>query len=141
MTTPVAATDVGLGYGIAIAIMILILISTITLTSYACFRAYGVAGHGAGESGRVLPLELTTAVDNVHVVGESMRLPPAAAVKEGPCSICLADYRPLDTVRCIPDCNHCFHANCVDHWLRLSFTCPLCRNSPDPLTLVSPPHF
>ncbi|KAL8494920.1 hypothetical protein ACS0TY_019186 [Phlomoides rotata] len=61
------------------------------------------------------------------VLGESKRLPgPNGAT----CPICLGDYHPKDTVRSIPECEHCFHSDCVDEWLRLNGTCPVCRNTP-----------
>ena len=66
------------------------------------------------------------------VLGESRRLPGFADVT---CPICLQDYRPKDAIRCIPDCLHCFHADCIDEWLRLNGSCPVCRNSPSPATL------
>lgn len=63
------------------------------------------------------------------VLGESRRLP-------GPnnriCPICLSDYRPKEILRCIPECQHCFHADCIDAWLRMRANCPVCRNSPSP---------
>lgn len=43
------------------------------------------------------------------------------------CSICLADYNEKDMLRVLPGCRHLFHVNCVDTWLRLHPTCPLCR--------------
>lgn len=30
------------------------------------------------------------------------------------CSICLGEYQPQDVLRSIPDCNHYFHASCID---------------------------
>uniref|UniRef100_A0A6M2F854 RING-type domain-containing protein n=1 Tax=Populus davidiana TaxID=266767 RepID=A0A6M2F854_9ROSI len=151
-----AAAGSGLGYGIAIAIGILVLISTIMLTSYACTRIKG-NGNGSGSNnngggsdssnnyghGRHFtagnPIEPMTVVVGLAepiidsytkmVVGESRRLPKP---NEGPCSICLSDFQPKDTIRCIPDCHHCFHVDCIDGWLKMSATCPLCRNSPAP---------
>ncbi|KAH8497534.1 hypothetical protein H0E87_019992 [Populus deltoides] len=46
------------------------------------------------------------------------------------CSICLADYKDSDLLRLLPDCDHLFHSQCVDPWLKLHATCPMCRNSP-----------
>jgi hypothetical protein len=46
------------------------------------------------------------------------------------CSICLAEYKPEDFVRMLPECRHLFHVNCIDPWLRVHPTCPVCRNSP-----------
>lgn len=61
------------------------------------------------------------------VLGESKRLPKP---NNGPCSICLSEYKPKQIVRCMPNCNHCFHVDCIDQWLKMNPTCPLCRNSP-----------
>ncbi|GAB4832129.1 hypothetical protein Ancab_006148 [Ancistrocladus abbreviatus] len=69
------------------------------------------------------------------ILGESKRLPRP---NNGPCSICLGDYRPKEVIRCMPDCNHCFHSSCIDQWLRMSPTCPLCRSSPAPSVGVTP---
>ncbi|KAL3331486.1 hypothetical protein AABB24_035022 [Solanum stoloniferum] len=62
------------------------------------------------------------------VLGESQRLPNP---NDGICPICLSDYMPKETLRTIPECNHYFHAECIDEWLKLNATCPLCRNTPD----------
>ncbi|GMN60988.1 hypothetical protein TIFTF001_030086 [Ficus carica] len=50
------------------------------------------------------------------------------------CSICLTDYVDDDMVLLLPDCGHFFHVKCVDEWLRMNSTCPVCRN---PLSQVS----
>lgn len=63
------------------------------------------------------------------ILGESKRLP---GPNGNTCPICLSDYNVKETVRCIPECQHCFHSNCIDEWLRLKGTCPVCRNSPSP---------
>lgn len=46
------------------------------------------------------------------------------------CSICLADYKDTDVLRFLPYCGHLFHVECVDSWLLLHATCPVCRDSP-----------
>ncbi|KAK3020402.1 hypothetical protein RJ639_045707 [Escallonia herrerae] len=51
------------------------------------------------------------------------------------CSICLADYKATDTLRLLPDCGHLFHLKCIDPWLVLHPTCPICRSSPKPSPL------
>ncbi|CAI0421516.1 unnamed protein product [Linum tenue] len=139
---PVSAAGVGLGYGIAIAVSFLVLISTIMLASYICVRLKTSSG-GGGRSSRDHNDDAAAAVEFVAgldpksieslpkiLLGESKRLPRPNS--GGPCAICLSDYRPKDTLRCIPECNHCFHARCVDEWLRMTATCPLCRTSPAP---------
>lgn len=61
------------------------------------------------------------------ILGESRRLPKP---DDNICPICLAEYQPKETLRTIPECLHCFHADCIDEWLRLNASCPVCRNSP-----------
>ncbi|ONI07425.1 hypothetical protein PRUPE_5G119700 [Prunus persica] len=58
-------------------------------------------------------------------LGESWELPKP---NDNSCPICLSEYKSKETLRTIPECNHYFHANCVDEWLRMKATCPLCRN-------------
>ncbi|GAU28222.1 hypothetical protein TSUD_118290 [Trifolium subterraneum] len=145
--TTLTTTGVGLGYGIAIAVSILVLISTIMLASYLCVR---IKSHGRHHSFRLESIHQSNTNNSVRpnpfilglekpmieaypkiILGESRRLPKP---NESLCAICLTDYLPKETIRCVPDCQHCFHAECVDEWLRMSATCPLCRNSP----VVSP---
>lgn len=54
------------------------------------------------------------------------------------CSICLGDYKYKEVLRLMPDCLHCFHASCIDAWLKLNASCPLCRTSPLPTPLTTP---
>nr|XP_016507736.1 PREDICTED: RING-H2 finger protein ATL70-like [Nicotiana tabacum] len=63
-----------------------------------------------------------------HKVGDT--------VSSSGCSICLADYKDKDMLRLLPNCGHLFHLICIDPWLRLHPTCPICRNSPLPSPLV-----
>ncbi|KAH9698341.1 hypothetical protein KPL71_023975 [Citrus sinensis] len=48
------------------------------------------------------------------VLGESKRLPEP---NSSTCPICLSEYLSQETIRCIPECKHCFHAECIDEWL------------------------
>ncbi|XP_071708127.1 putative RING-H2 finger protein ATL71 [Rutidosis leptorrhynchoides] len=43
------------------------------------------------------------------------------------CSVCLADYNPSDVIRLLPECGHFFHVKCIDTWLKVHPTCPVCR--------------
>ncbi|KAG8052090.1 hypothetical protein GUJ93_ZPchr0001g29928 [Zizania palustris] len=49
--------------------------------------------------------------------------------KEPECAVCIAELRDGEEGRALPRCGHRFHAACVDVWLRLHTTCPLCRAS------------
>ncbi|RZC84827.1 hypothetical protein C5167_047605 [Papaver somniferum] len=61
------------------------------------------------------------------VLGESGRLPDPA---NNICVICLSEYQPKEKVKILPSCSHCFHSACINDWLHLNSTCPVCRISP-----------
>ena len=44
------------------------------------------------------------------------------------CSICLTNYQENDLLKLLP-CTHRFHSNCIDPWLSLNNSCPVCRSS------------
>ncbi|CAI9769497.1 unnamed protein product [Fraxinus pennsylvanica] len=148
-TSPVYSSGVSLGYGIAITVSILVFISTIMLASYACIRVksgggregsnnYPTESNNRSQEPIMLVLGLGKPIIESYpaiILGESRRLPKP---NNGPCSICLLEYCAKDTLRCIPECNHCFHAACVDEWLQVNASCPLCRNSPSPSAIPTP---
>lgn len=44
------------------------------------------------------------------------------------CPICLEDFVPGNVLRCM-DCSHTFHKHCLDRWLGMKATCPICQRS------------
>ncbi|CAE7807384.1 rnf126 [Symbiodinium sp. CCMP2456] len=44
------------------------------------------------------------------------------------CPICLEECTPETTVM-TKECHHIFHKDCLQHWLQVNSTCPLCRQS------------
>ena len=42
------------------------------------------------------------------------------------CAICLAPFDIGEQLRFLP-CQHSFHSDCIDQWLRGHRTCPMCR--------------
>ncbi|KAJ3681075.1 hypothetical protein LUZ60_015564 [Juncus effusus] len=148
-----STAGVGLGYGIAIAVGLLVLISTILLASYLCVKSKSILP-SSNSSPLPPPIHQTNSTSPQHfIVGLDLQTIDAFYPKfvyreeekengkddfSGPCPICLGEYEGGDVLRRGPDCGHCFHVKCVDEWLRLSATCPLCRSSPVPSPIATP---
>lgn len=140
------------GYGIGVSVGILLLITTITLASYFCTRTAlpPSSTHPRTRSSSPEPppdhphhyivdvgLDETTISSYPKLLySEAKKQRNDSAVSC--CSICLADYKSSDMLRLLPDCAHLFHQKCIDPWLRLHPTCPLCRTSPMPTPLSTP---
>lgn len=43
------------------------------------------------------------------------------------CAVCLRKISSAEPLQVLPTCHHGFHAHCIDAWLVLHSTCPLCR--------------
>ncbi|CAJ2657048.1 unnamed protein product [Trifolium pratense] len=46
---------------------------------------------------------------------------------DDPCSICLSELSTDSTAVQIRRCSHIFHSDCIQKWIGVSRTCPLCR--------------
>lgn len=53
------------------------------------------------------------------------------------CCICLARYADNDELRELP-CIHVFHVECVDKWLKINASCPLCKTELGESSSTSP---
>ncbi|KAE8725146.1 RING-H2 finger protein ATL70 [Hibiscus syriacus] len=128
----------GFGYGIGVSVGILLLIITIVLASYVCTKAL--------QQQQAPPAADVGSESFVGLDEETIKSYPelmyseAKLLKKGCadtcCSVCLADYKGNDSLRLLPGCGHLFHLECVDQWLRLYPTCPVCRTSPVPTRLA-----
>ncbi|KAJ7971691.1 RING-H2 finger protein [Quillaja saponaria] len=137
----------GFGYGVGVSVGILLLITTITLTSYFCTRTQQPTAPALQRNAQDL-LEpqhfvVDIGLDEATILSYPKLLYSEAKLKKSDststcCSICLADYKSTDMLRLLPDCGHLFHLKCVDPWLRLNPTCPVCRTSPIPTPLSTP---
>ncbi|KAM7279691.1 hypothetical protein ACFE04_006825 [Oxalis oulophora] len=127
-------------YGISVGIGIPGLLCIVALTYFLCGKArvnrqarnfrmelssinpqpmFAMSGGLAGSTIENFPKTL---------LGASRRLPNPS---DNVCPICLSEYQSKEILRTIPECNHYFHSTCIDEWLRMNGTCPICRNSPD----------
>ncbi|TMX02923.1 hypothetical protein EJD97_019243 [Solanum chilense] len=43
------------------------------------------------------------------------------------CAVCLNEFEDDEMLRLIPKCDHVFHPECIDAWLKSHVTCPVCR--------------
>lgn len=48
------------------------------------------------------------------------------------CAVCLSVFEEGEQLSQLPNCKHCFHADCIDMWLYSHMDCPLCRTSVEP---------
>ncbi|KAJ6807491.1 protein binding protein [Iris pallida] len=58
--------------------------------------------------------------------GSEAPLEHEIAAEDAECSICLSTYEDGVELRQLP-CNHHFHSACIDKWLYINATCPLCK--------------
>lgn len=144
----------GFAYGIGVSAGILLLITTITLTSYFCTRHQTTVerpqrrhrnNNEESQVVVVVDVDVDVGIDEETLVSFPKLLYSEAyknihkdSTASTCCSICLADYKNSDMLRQLPDCGHLFHLKCVDPWLRLHPTCPVCRTSPLPTPLSTP---
>nr|GMC79999.1 RING-H2 finger protein ATL67-like [Ipomoea batatas] len=158
---------IGLGYAIAIAFGFVLLFSALLLASYSCCRTIAsrrrrlrqeqfpaarensvylhrmifVADEDDDDSGaaqNVAVVGLQQAVINSYPKLAYSRNNSRFTGDDAVCSICLCDYKDSEILRMLPDCKHCFHVGCIDAWLKLNASCPVCRNSPLPTPLSTP---
>ncbi|KAI3792622.1 hypothetical protein L2E82_06507 [Cichorium intybus] len=126
-------------YGLGIDMSVLALICISGLAYYASSKVQGhndsdSQGIGASPVANITQLpDSGTGLDGPTiesypktVFGESSQLPNVDAT----CAICLSDYKHKELLRTIPECNHYFHVECIDEWLKLNMACPMCRNTP-----------
>lgn len=54
-------------------------------------------------------------------------LPAVQLLEEGECVICLDEWEIGATAKELP-CKHKFHPNCIEKWLGIHGSCPICRH-------------
>ncbi|KAK9910297.1 hypothetical protein M0R45_034265 [Rubus argutus] len=151
----------------SIALGFLVLLSTLLLASYICCRVsrhqrsqqnqQPQPQNPNSSDGIILPRIIFVAEDDIenpenddensvvglhqNVINSYPKFPFSKDMGGGDsstCSICLCDYREFEMLRMMPECRHHFHLLCLDAWLKLNGSCPVCRNSPLPTPLSTP---
>ncbi|XP_049400548.1 RING-H2 finger protein ATL67-like [Solanum stenotomum] len=156
---------IGLGYAIAIALAFLFLLSTLLLSSYLCCRSTAYRRRQSQSqtrnpnTGIYIPSVIFIAEEDENddvssqntfagldqaVINSypkliySKRNGNLGTGNDVVCSICLCDYKEAEMLRMLPECKHYFHVMCIDAWLKLNASCPVCRNSPLPTPMSTP---
>lgn len=130
----------GAKYGIIVGGVISVVLCMIGVACYSCgMMKTSTVRHQDPSDSTFIQLPVMRAVGGLDlhtidsypktVLGQSLRLPN---LSDNICPICLCDYQSKQTLRSIPECNHYFHVACIDEWLKLNATCPVCRKSPTP---------
>jgi len=87
-----------------------------------CFSGQAIGGAYAGPFTRP---GMSRA--QLNTIEESVVRKEDIAGEEVACAICLADFEVGEPIRKL-SCSHYFHTQCVDKWLRVCSTCPLCND-------------
>ncbi|KAK1365420.1 Anaphase-promoting complex (APC), subunit 11 [Heracleum sosnowskyi] len=77
--------------------------------------------HGSSSS-----RDTTLGVDEGGIVAAGTEKERRISEEDAVCCICLARYTNNDELRELP-CSHFFHTDCVDKWLKINASCPLCK--------------
>ncbi|KAK9277195.1 hypothetical protein L1049_006734 [Liquidambar formosana] len=68
-------------------------------------------------AGKMVPIETNSG----YLASERILLP-----EDAECCICLSSYEDGAELHDLP-CNHHFHSTCIEKWLKMNATCPLCK--------------
>lgn len=134
-------------YSVGLSLLVLLVIIIISLISFYCSRRslQNRQVSDTANTRRELDSALTiqvhqeiSAVNSYPVLlySEAKKHNSGSETVTSCCSICLADYKDTEWMKLLPDCGHLFHRDCVDIWLQVNLSCPMCRNSPLPTPLA-----
>ncbi|KAG4196693.1 hypothetical protein ERO13_A06G187900v2 [Gossypium hirsutum] len=76
------------------------------------------------KTGNVNDQEISTSEGGVLAAGTAKER--VISGEDAVCCICLAKFADNDELRELP-CLHVFHVECVDKWLKINASCPLCK--------------
>ncbi|CAL0327390.1 unnamed protein product [Lupinus luteus] len=74
--------------------------------------------------------DVNAAIDEGGVLAAGTEKERLISREDAACCICLAKYVDDDELRELP-CFHVFHVECIDKWLKINASCPLCKSEVD----------
>lgn len=112
-----------------------ILFSIILFLLFYLFYLKRRASIGSNSPLAILPRSSTQAIIHGDVDIKGMlknKLPVIlfdedSMMKDSQCCVCLGEFEIKEELHQLPSCKHIFHVECIRHWLRSNFSCPLCR--------------
>ncbi|KAK4725216.1 hypothetical protein R3W88_027995 [Solanum pinnatisectum] len=128
----------GFDYAIGVSASIVLLFATITMTSYFCTRNQTPQRMINRDDNNCVDVEMRIDIEATLLSNPKLLYSEAKVNYCTSCSICLGDYNDNDMLRLLQECGHLFHLKCVDPWLMLNPSCPICRTSPLPTPLSTP---
>ncbi|KAK9935678.1 hypothetical protein M0R45_022767 [Rubus argutus] len=87
-------------------------------------NVYPAVRSGDDEQARQEALEMVLPPPTIYAEGED----EVNSGSRKQCAICMEDFVEGESCRVLPTCDHTFHLICIDSWLKLHPSCPICRN-------------
>lgn len=76
---------------------------------------------------RVVAADILPETENIQDRNSTSRGSQRSSNGNPICTICLEEVIDSDNNKKVLHCNHTFHANCINRWLRTRSLCPVCR--------------
>lgn len=67
-------------------------------------------------------------VQNVDMLPSHVFNGQQLPVEKNSCTICLNEFHRGEVLKTLP-CLHIYHSDCINEWMQVSRTCPICKNS------------
>ncbi|GAB2280449.1 hypothetical protein Dimus_015080 [Dionaea muscipula] len=123
-----------MGLEIMVSVALLLLGIAVLVIIHICIvgRAFR---RGLGQGGMQHVLQRESGPKGKGMTTEELKRLPCLEYKAGEkgfsspidCAVCLESFKVGDKCRLLPTCQHCFHVQCIDVWLRETPFCPVCR--------------
>ena len=97
-------------------------------------RAQGIAVEEDMSFEQLMELQdVQIGADEATIAGttQTMQFDGTQEGEETPtCTVCMSEFEPGEELRRLP-CGHQYHTACVDQWLKINKSCPMCKKQID----------